>query len=391
MDGKPERLRAGLVTPLTLVLTLVAAIGFYFIAQRLIHGFDAVTHLSAGYPWGIWVVVDMVIGTALGCGGFAMAILVYVFNRGELHPLMRPALLGGLFGYTLAGVAVMIDLGRYWQFYNLMLPGYINLNSVLFETAACVMAYVMVLWLEFAPAILERLGLSHLRKALERVMWMIIALGIVLPMMHQSTLGTTLIPLGHKLSPLYQTPLLPLLFVVSALVIGYGVVVAEATVVSRGFRLPSEHRLLVQLGQVTGWVLALWLVVRWADIVWRGALGAAFDGSLVAGFFWAENLIALFAVFTTLSRVGQHSERLTFLGGTAVILFAALYRINGYLIAYTPAVGGYSYFPAASELMVTLGIIALEILLYLVFIKIFPVLHLPARRGRTAAARAQEA
>ena len=78
----------------------------------LIYGLGAVTNLNSGYPWGIWVVVDIFIGTALGCGGFSMAILVYVFNRGEYHPLMRPALLGGLFGYTLGGFAAIIDLGR---------------------------------------------------------------------------------------------------------------------------------------------------------------------------------------------------------------------------------------------------------------------------------------
>lgn len=391
MEGRPDRLRAGLVTPLTLVLVVLAAIAAWFVWQRFMLGLGAVTNLNPGYPWGIWVVFDVVIGTAFGCGGFAMALLVYVFNRGEHHPLMRPALLGGLFGYTLAGIAVMIDLGRYWQFYSLLMPGRINLNSVMLEIALCVMAYVAVLWLEFAPVILARLGLSRLRRLMERLMWLFIALGIVLPTMHQSSLGTALIPLGYKLSPLYQTALLPLLFVVSALAMGYGVVVAEATVVSRGFRLPSEHRLLVRVGRVVGWVLIAWLALRWADIVWRGALGAAFAGGKVALWFWIENALALVAVWAFLSPRAQASERLTLLGGVALLLFGALYRVNAYLIAYTPAVAGYGYFPSAPELLVTIGIVAFEILLYLVFIKIFPVLHLPARRGRAAAGRAQEA
>ena len=90
-----------------------------------------------------------------------MALLVYIFNRSQYHPLMRPALLGGLFGYTLGGLAVIFDLGRYWQAYNLLLPWHAQPNSVMFEVALCVMAYVVVLWIEFPPAFLERFGLAR--------------------------------------------------------------------------------------------------------------------------------------------------------------------------------------------------------------------------------------
>jgi len=385
MHGEPKRVGAGLLTPFTLVLALLSLAAIYFIGIRFSEGLSAVTNLNPGYPWGIWIVVDVVIGTALGCGGFAMALLVYVFNRGEYHPLMRPALLGGLFGYTLAGIAVIVDLGRFWQFYNLLLPGYINLTSVMFEIALCVILYIIVLWIEVAPAILERLGLARLRRGLERFMWLFIALGIVLPTMHQSSLGTALIPLGTKLSPLYQTAFLPLLFVVSALAMGYGVVVAEATVVSKGFRLPSEHRLLTRVGRVVGWIIVAWLALRWGDIFVREATSHAFAGDTTAFWFWVENVLALGAAAAFLSPGGQRSERLTLLGGLSLLAFGSLYRLNAHLIAYTPAVEGYSYFPSVPEILVTLGIIAFEILLYLTFIKVFPILHVPAR-GRAAAA-----
>ena len=105
---------------------VLAAIAGYFILRRFLFGLDDVTNLSGGYPWGIWVVVDIMIATAFGCGGFAMALLVYIFNRNKFHPLVRPALLGGLFGYTLAAAALVVDLGRYWNAYNIMLPWQVN-------------------------------------------------------------------------------------------------------------------------------------------------------------------------------------------------------------------------------------------------------------------------
>jgi Ni/Fe-hydrogenase subunit HybB-like protein len=367
-------LRRNLITPTTLVLAALAAIALYFIALRLIYGLGAVTNLNSGYPWGIWVVIDIVIGTAFGCGGFAMALLVYIFNRGEYHPLIRPALLGGLFGYTLAGFAVIFDLGRYWQFYNLLLPWYAQPNSVMYEVALCVMAYVVVLWIEFSPAFLERWGLIGLKRSLERWMFVIVALGVLLPTMHQSSLGSVLLVMGSKLSPLWFTVWLPVLFVVSALAMGYGVVMLEATVVSNSFALPSEHALISKLSTVVGWIMVGWLVLRWGDLIYRGDVQLAFVGNLKAAMFWLENALMLAAVLVFLTPAGRASQRASFLGAAALLAGGSLYRLDAYLIGLQP-ISNWNYFPSVPELMVTIGMVALEVLLYLVFIKTLPVLH----------------
>ncbi len=79
------------------------------------------SNLNDGYPWGIWIAFDVVTGTALGCGGFAIALLVYILNKGEYHPLVRPAILTGLLGYGLAVLAVTVDLGRFWELWKIPL------------------------------------------------------------------------------------------------------------------------------------------------------------------------------------------------------------------------------------------------------------------------------
>ena len=100
------------------VLMAFALFAAVLVIIRFVYGLGKVTNLSDGYPWGIWITYDVVAGTAIACGGYAMAILVYVINKGEYHPLVRPALLASMFGYTLAGVSVMFDIGRYWQAYD---------------------------------------------------------------------------------------------------------------------------------------------------------------------------------------------------------------------------------------------------------------------------------
>ena len=371
-----------IVTKPFVILGLLVLIGGYFILRRFLFGMADVSHMSNGYPIGTWVVLDVVIGTAFGCGGFAMALLVYIFNRNAYHPLIRPALLGGVFGYTLAGLAVMIDLGRYWNAFNLLMPWYAQLNSVIFEVALCVMAYITVLWIEFWPTFLERMplvikqrfNLDKLQIFLRRYMYVFIGLGVLLPTMHQSSLGSVLLIMGSKLSPLWYTPWLPLLFLSSALAMGYGVVMLESTLVQRAFKLPSEARLLARLSQVAAGLLALFLVVRIGDLLARGQLGLAFTGNRYSILFLME--MALFAapILILVSRRRCANARLRFLATISLLAAGSLYRMDAYLLAVNPG-NGWVYFPSAPELMITVGVVCLEIVLYLIFIKTLPVLH----------------
>ncbi len=129
------------------ICLIISGIALYFTAKRFIFGIGSIANLNDGYPWGIWIAYDVVVGTAFACGGYVMALLVYVLNKGEYHPLVRPALLASMFGYTLAGVSVFLDIGRYFHAYNLYLPWQMNFHSVMFEVAMCIGTYILVLWL----------------------------------------------------------------------------------------------------------------------------------------------------------------------------------------------------------------------------------------------------
>ena len=148
-----------------------------------------------------------------------------------------------LFGYSFGGLAVMFDLGRYWQGYNIMLPWLVNVNSVLLETALCIFAYILVLMVEFAPTVFERFGMRDARRKLHRVLFVFTGLGVLLPMMHQSSMGTVVILLGYKLSPLWQSCSSPF-FLVTAISMGFAVVAFESILSSVAFRRPLEIRIL---------------------------------------------------------------------------------------------------------------------------------------------------
>lgn len=371
--ASPAPVGGKLINTPVLVCTVLIITMIAILIVRFIFGLGAVTNLNDGYPWGIWVIFDVIIGSAFACGGFSVAMLVYIFNRGQYHPLVRPALLASLFGYTLAGVGVMFDLGRYWNFWHILWPTYANPNSVMFEVALCISCYIIVMWIEFAPVFLEKLGMRETRKNLNKVLFFFIALGTLLPMMHQSSLGTLLVVMGGQVNPLWQTPVVPLLYLLSAITIGYGVVLFETCIAASAYRREIELHLLQPMAKVMLGVLTAYLVVRLADLVVRGALGHAFQPSLEAFFFWLETSLFVGPYLLIGTPSARRNPARLFLAGVSIMLAGIFLRVNGFLIGYDTG-PGWSYFPSIPEMLVTIGMFAIDVLAYIIITRRFPVL-----------------
>lgn len=354
-------------------MSFLALLAGYFIIRRFIFGIGDVSNLSDGYPWGMWITYDVVTGTAIACGGYAMALLVYLFNRGQFHPIIRVALLTSVFGYTLAGLSIVIDVGRYWQLYNVFLPQYANLNSVMLEVALCVTIYILVLWIEFSPAILEAMKANRLLRQLRHVLFFFIGLGILLPTMHQSSLGSLLIIAGYKVHPLWQTNIIPLLFLITAITMGYGMVVFESLYASVNLKRELETDMLAKISAIIPWLLLLYLVLRVGDLMLTGNLAALKQPGPEPILFAAEMALFLFAIVKLLNKTQRRRPTVLFWSALAVVLGGALYRFDAFMIAYNPG-PGWHYFPGVGEMLITLGIVAIEIMAYLFFVKKTPVL-----------------
>ncbi|KAA3615674.1 MAG: Ni/Fe-hydrogenase cytochrome b subunit [Calditrichaeota bacterium] len=371
--NKPKELGGKIMTTPFKILMIFAGIAAVLMLKRFIFGLGSVTNLNDGYPWGLWITYDVVTGTAIACGGYSMAMLVYMLNGGKYHPLVRSALMAGMFGYTLAGVSIYLDVGRWWQLHNIFLPWYANTNSVMFEVAVCVASYVAVMWIEFSPAFLEKLNKTNALRKLKKVMFIFIALGILLPTMHQSSLGTMMIMAGSKLSPLWQTPWLPLLFLMSAISMGFAIVVFESLFVSTTMNRPFETPLLSKIGKIIAYLIVAYLAIRLTDLIWRGTLGSVLNCDLKSFMFLFENALYIYPVVILTSSKKRQSRQFLFLSASSMVFAGVIYRFNTYLIGFDPG-GGYHYFPAVQEILITVGIISMEIILYLIFIKRLPVL-----------------
>ena len=381
-----------LMTRGTRVLAGLFGLGAIAIAFRLLAGLGSATALNDGYPFGLWIAFDVVTGAALACGGYAVGLLVYILNQGKYHPLMRPAMVTSALGYTLAGVGVGLDVGRWWSLWRV--PVFFwrwNFNSALLEVALCIMAYIAVLWLRLAPALLEPYTSgpdSPLQRfavkfstVIDKLSIPMIALGLVLATMHQSSLGTLMLLAGSRLHILWRTPLLPLMFLVSCISMGYAVVVFESAFSSVAFKRKPEIDMLA--GLAGAMVPTLWIVVllRVGDLVWRGQIGALFAGDGRSVMASLEILFFLIPVVMLASPVRRRDLGNLVRAAMAMIFAGALFRFDTFLVAFMPG-AHWAYFPSVPEMAVTIGLVAFEVLAYVVIVKTFPILsgHMPAQR-----------
>ena len=370
------------------LLVAIGALGMLIVAWRFWVGLGPATGLSDGYPWGLWIAFDVVTGTALGCGGYAVAILVYILNKGRYHPLIRPAILTSALGYSLAGLAIAIDVGRPWHIWRIPLGGWpdvgsYNWNSALLEVALCVMAYVIVLWIELAPAFLEKWeksskpGLAKFsansNRILNKALIWIAALGVLLPTMHQSSLGSLMLLSGPRLHPLWNVPLLPLLFLISCITMGYAIVVFESVLASRFFKRQPETSMLNRLYGVAVITIWLYLGIRFVELIARGRLGLMFRPDGYALMFWIENLVLVGAAVIYYRGGKKLTLGAMFRGAMLMTLAGVLYRFDTYLVAFNPG-EQWTYFPTVPEILVTVGIIAIEIAIYIAIVRRFPIL-----------------
>lgn len=372
MSDEMKPLGRRIFTPTFFICLVIVAIAGYFTVKRFILGIGSISNMNDGFPWGIWIAYDVVVGTGFACGGYVMALLVYILNKGEFHPLVRPALLASMFGYTLAGVSVFLDIGRYWNVYNMFLPWQMNFHSVMFEVAMCICTYIFVLWIEFTPAFLAKWGFDKAGKKLNKVIFAVIALGVLLPTMHQSSLGTMMLMAGFKLSPLWHTSALPLLFLLTAVLMGFAMVVFESSISSRVYKLADETSMLTKIARIMAWVLGFYLIIRFQNIFMRGQMSNAFSGTFLGNMFLLENLMMLIGFFILAYPGYRSNPKLLFVAAVAVLVGTSLYRFNTYIIGFDPGTG-WKYFPSVGEQMITYGLIAFEIAAYGVFVKVFPV------------------
>ena len=353
-----------------LALTLL---GVGLAIYRLVVGLGPTTNLNDHYPWGLWITIDMFLIPFAGAA-FTVSLISYFLGRKDYHSVIRPAVLAGFIGYGIVGVLLFLDIGRWNHFYNIFVPGWINLHSFLEEISLCVTLYTLILILEIAPVFLEKWGIQAPIRWIDRSIFIIAGAGIVLSMLHQSSLGSLFLLMPHKLHPLWWTPALPLLFYLQAVYTGLGAAAIAVRLVWKAMRLPIDRKLFRRIGQAMSINLALFAAIKIGDWMGSGEVPLLLHPDGFGLIAWLQFIIGiLIPLGILLSKMVGHTSGPFWAGVFALIgTFLDRLMISWVALAEPSPV---TYFPSWIEIMITVGMISGGILLYGVvvrFFKLFP-------------------
>ena len=248
------------LTSLMVVIVMGLIAGLIVFAKGLV-----VTNLTDLVPWGLWITIDLS-SIALSAGAFTLCAAVYLIGLKEYQPVARTATFIGIIGYSMAMLCLLMDIGRPDRFWHAFV--YWNTHSVLWEVTMCVGLYFSVLTLETLPIIGEaewfKSRLPKLAGKLSHVHhyapYLAIA-GLGLSMLHQSSLGATYGVL--KARPLWYSPSLSILFMISAIVGGISLTIFASMLSARlSQKANVNDRVLEKLALFVGWALVVYLYFR---------------------------------------------------------------------------------------------------------------------------------
>jgi len=367
--ARPKKLpRLGFWLGIFVVLLMA---GLYITFRRFTGGLGATTALSDEFPWGLWIGFDVLCGVGLAAGGFTLAATVYVFNLEKYRPILRPTILTAFLGYLLVIFALLYDLGKPWNIWHPLIMW--NPRSVMFEVAWCVMLYTAVLALEFLPVVLERLGWIRAITWHHKITPPLVVAGVILSILHQSSLGSLYLIVPEKLYPLWYSPLLPVFFFISAIGVGLAMTIFESFLSSRAFRKQLERELLTGLARVMVVVLSVYGVLRVEDILDRDAWKYLWMPRTETYLFWLEAALGILLPVMLLSwgRIRRNLKGLYACAVMVIFGFVAN-RLNVAITGMERGLGK-QYFPTWMELTLTLFIVSLGFAIFAAAAKYLPI------------------
>lgn len=411
-----------------LVLGVLALAGVGATGYRLAEGMR-VTNLTSNMAWGMWVAF-YIYCIGLSAGSFLMSALVYVFGMHRFEKMGRMALLSALFALFAGMTFIWIDLGHPWRFYKIF-TGW-RYSSVSAWECLLYLFYIVAICAELW--FLMRCDLARLREGASgwrRRLYGVLALGWACPRDPETLaachadsmrwvwrIGIVGIPIAIGVhggtgaifavvaaKPYWFSGLFPIIFLVSALVSGCGLMLLlyawfgredeDLEPVLEGLRgfltlfigidaLLSVSDLLVGLYSNIPGHTEVWHRIMFGEywyIFWLGQIGLA----------WLLPLVLTGLPATRRSRAWLG------LAGAAVVGGIVAVRLNLVIPAYLyPQLPGldealvspraaYEYFPSAVEWVSSFGLLALFLLLFIGAWRLLPMYELGLPEGAVKA------
>jgi len=351
----------------------------------------SITNLTDLVPWGLWITLDLS-AISVSAGAFSLCAGVYLFGLKRYEPIARTATFIGLIGYTMAMLALILDIGRPDRFWKALV--FWNTHSLLWEVTMCVMLYLTVLVFEsmpiFAsfewlrnryPRVAEKMAKAHHYAPVLAI------IGLGLSSLHQSSLGAVYGVI--KARPIWYKPEMAVLFMFSAIVGGIALTLLASMLSARLTPKAKVSDILIErVAQFLGYLMIGYLYFRFWDwlaqtYTYEPGRTEAFEiltkGTLSFNFWFGEMIFgALIPTFILLYKPARLSPLWRMLGLAMIVGGVVAFRFDtnivGFLavISYLPGetvVSYTSYTPSLVEWASAMGIVSYGLLAFSLGVK----------------------
>ncbi len=360
------------------ILLVLIGWGNFNWLRFLTHG-PGLTGTSDVVPWGIYI-SGLAYFIGLSAGATMVGLLIHAFGRKDYAPMGIRAILLALLCVFGATQFVMVDLGL--PFRGLKVPLILhNLTSLFLISSSSYYGFMVILLAELYYTVKITRGKANERD--EKIAkWLgILAVPYALWVVHAFTgsiFGVV------KAREMWNTPMLPVHFVISAIASGFALVILVAVVTSK-----IEKRELLgretfdHMGRLLAFFVAITLFLDFFDyfiLRYSGTKEAMEIWHILMSRYvpaFVMNIGGLILAFLILLFKKGRTPNGLLIAASIIQLAIIAYRIDlitvGQLVPLFPGMGEMYYYPTLSEISVALGIIALIVLLYAVLSKIIPM------------------
>lgn len=399
-----------------ILLLILTGVGFWALGTRFIHGMS-VTNLTSYFSWGLWVVF-YIFFIGLSAGSFLLSTMIYVFKMHALEKVGRLSLLSALISLVAGLMFVLIDLGHPERFWHTLV--YRNMSSVLEWEIHFYLLYILLVLGELWLVMRDDLSvMATNQKGIRGTLGKILSLGyrnsptsegrtkqvntaeswvkilgmIGVPLALGVHGGTGSIFAVQIAKPYWNSSIVPIIFIVSALVSGSALITflyaffGEKDSEKPNVLASLTNLLILFIGVDFILVFAEFLIGLYSGIPADMASLKAVVTGRYALIFWIGQIglaTVLPILLISLSRKNA-SVAMKGLAGLSTVIGIIAVRINLVLPAYvSPQLPGlenayvdsrlvYSYFPSSVEILSSLGIIAFVVLLFSVAWELLPI------------------
>ncbi|MEI3612233.1 NrfD/PsrC family molybdoenzyme membrane anchor subunit [Pseudogracilibacillus sp. SO30301A] len=388
-------------------LIVLFLIGGYFILERLIVGLTT-TNLSSITPWGAWIAF-YIFFVGLSAGSFLLSTMIFVFGMKRYDKVGKMALFTAIVCMIIALTFVLMDLGRPERAFSALIHW--NVTSILAWEMRFYVIYITLLVVELYIAMREdlvRLTMvnsikgkiarlltfkystinEYTKKRDERWMKILGIIGIPLAILGVHG-GTGAIFAVVSARPAWNSGIFPIIFVVSAMVSGTGLLLAIYIIRNKVMRKPIDQEMVVGLAKMMIAFLFIDLLLQFYDyLVGLYSLADSHLSSLqtmmrssYSWSFWGiqiflGSIVPIFLVFYK-----KTSKNIT------ALLFAAIFVVIGIVgvrfnivvpSQIVPIMEGMptgDYYPTFKEWMVSIGIVSMGLLIFTLGDQLLPLGH----------------